>query len=84
MKFEIAFNSPGNPNNIKAFYEHIGAQLEYTNNEYPAYYIEVESLEKLEELNNKINLHLTEGKNNWEYSMIITFDPPVIYLDKEV
>lgn len=76
MKFSIDFNRESNDKLLEQF----GAEFLYdekeTNGEY---YIEIKDLKELEELSNKIN-NITKKL----YSLIISFDPASIYLDKDI
>lgn len=80
MIFEISFNRK-DKNDNKEFFDFIGAKIN-NNDEYSYYQIELNSFEELEELMKTINKKLYD--NIFEYSSIISFDPPVIFLDKNV
>ena len=84
MRFEIGFNKFGDVKETKEFYEYIGATQPMIEDDYYGWFIDVENFKELRELSEKINLYLTEGKNNFEYALIISFDPSTIYLDKDV
>lgn len=79
MIFEIGFNRKHDKDK-KEFYNHIGAKR-VEKDQVVFYHINVESLENLEELYNKINLYLTDGKNNYSYDFVINYDPPSIFID---
>lgn len=81
MKFEIDFNRSGDKNDTKEFFDFIGAEL-YERDEYSTYRIEINSIEDLQPLLEKINMHLCGNK--FQYSFIMSFDPAVIYLDDKV
>lgn len=76
MIFQIDFNRP-DPNNNKAFYKHIGAKLN-TSDDYHFYEIELNTFEELEALIEKVN----KKTGDW-YSAVISFDHPTIYLDNK-
>ena len=80
MKFEIAFNRP-DKNDKKEFYDFIGAELVWKT-EFTSYMIELDSFEDLKILMEKINMELFG--NTFEYSVVISFDSPTIYLDNKV
>lgn len=82
MRFEIAFNNKDSAD-TKDFYRHIGAELDDRSENF-VYVINIETLEDMEQLNNKINLYLTKGDNTWEYALVVSFDPPSIFLDDTV
>lgn len=78
MKFEIDFNEFNDPNNTPEFFEKIGAEIEYR--EYESnYYIELTSLYAMEDLFLKI-----ESILGYNYSCIVGFDSPTIYLTNKV
>jgi uncharacterized protein YsxB (DUF464 family) len=79
MVFEIGFNRY-DENDKKSFYEFIGAKMN-TNSEYGYYEIEIKGFEELEVLMEKINMKLSNNK--FQYSAIVSFDNPCIYLDSE-
>jgi len=81
MIFEIAFNHKDD-NDTKSFYESIGATLNDKNEEYNFYEIELKPFEELEKLMKKINLKYKGNK--FEYSVVLSFDNPCIYLDNKV
>ena len=81
MKFEINFNRE-DKNDTDDFYEFIGAKKEYNVEVGYTNFVEVASLEELEELMNKINMKL--AGNTFEYAAVILFDPNTIYLDDKV
>ena len=82
MLFEIGFNRRDDKNDTKEFYDFIGAKLNDSYEEYSLFEIELAGFEDLEKLMEKINMKL-EG-NKFSYSAVITFDSPVIYLDKNI
>lgn len=85
MKFEIGFNKFNDPKDTIEFYKHIGATQPFIEeHDYYEWFIEIKNFKQLEKLSKKINLYLTDNKNDFEYSLIISFDPNVIYLDKDV
>ena len=45
---------------------------------------DVKDFEELIELTKKINLYLTDGGNDFEYALVMSFEPNTIYLDKDV
>lgn len=79
MWFEINFNREEDDKTL----EQIGAKLEPTNStKYPpfeTYKIEINTFEELEKLLEKVK----QIKSNY-YSAVISYDPPTIYLDKEI
>jgi hypothetical protein len=83
MKFEIAFNRP-DKNDTKSFYDYIGAKYEYRNkeDEMGGYYLEIDKLENLKTLMEKINLKLLN--KTFGYTAIVTFDPAQIFLDDKI
>mgnify|MGYP001255430073 CR=1 FL=1 len=83
MEFQIDFNRENIENEDK-FFKHIGAYPFESEDEHFGYYVEINTFEELEELSNKINLYLTDGKNTYTYSLILNFDPSCIYIDKDV
>ena len=78
MTFEIGFNR-GDKNDKIGFYEFIGAKL-VDRGEDTAYMIDIPTFEDLEKLLVKINQHYFG--NDYEYSIVMGFDHPTIYLDK--
>ena len=78
MKFEIDFSTEDNNELLKE----LGAVKEVNRSEkYPFEYFEIEinTFEELEVLLNKV-----DKINGGFYTAMITFDPPIIYLDKNV
>lgn len=79
MKFEIDFNTENNDELLKE----LGAVSMLTGAEkYPPFEyfeIEINTFEELEVLLNKV-----DKINGGFYTAMITFDPPIIYLDKNV
>jgi hypothetical protein len=80
MRFEIDFNKETNDKVL----EHIGAKLvpyvptpKYGPDS--RYLINIDTFEELEVLLNKLNI-----ETNKIYSAVISFDPPIIYLDDNV
>lgn len=79
MKFEIDWNRELDDKSLEA----IGAVHDCCDSGYNYYWIELNSFEELEELLIKVNkLKTTSGII--EYSAVVNFDPPTIYLDNEV
>jgi len=83
MKFEIDFNRETHDDVL----QELGAK-QVPDVEYHALEIEIKDFEELEQLENKVNkiMHnrTSDKKFRDYYSIIIGFDPPTIYLDKEV
>lgn len=79
MKFEIGFNRRDN-NDTKEFYKFIEATL-ISKEECEYYQIELNTFEELEQLLEKINGKIAP---RFLYSAVVSFDPPTIYIDKEV
>lgn len=79
MRIEIDFNRI-DPKDTKNFYDHIEAVL-VDKEEYSTYYVEIDTLEQLEELHRKANLYLTGKEGAIDYSFVMSFDNPVIFLD---
>jgi hypothetical protein len=78
MKFEIDLNREQDDD----FLLSLGAKEEVftiKSGSYSGYYIEVNTFEELEDL-----IKETDKVRNGIYSAIISFDPPTIYLDKDV
>lgn len=75
MKFEIDFNR-FDEKATPEFFTHIGATLEGE--------ITLNTFEEMEALYKKINLYLTNGENDFEYSFVVSFDAPCIFIDKDV
>lgn len=84
MQFEIGFNKFNDKKDTNEFYKHIGATQPMIEDDYPGWFIDIKDFEELEEITKKINLYLTDGENDFEYALIISFDPSTIYLDKDV
>ena len=80
MKFEIGFNRRDN-NDTKEFYKFIEATL-ISKEECEYYQIELNTFEELEKLLNKINMKYYN--NTYTYSVVMSFDNPVIFLDKDI
>lgn len=75
MKFEIDFNWEATPEMYEKLESIKG--VEFADNDERGYlYIEINTLEELKELDDKVFEKLPE------YSMIVGFDSPTIYLDK--
>lgn len=85
MKFYLDFNRSEQRSIVdeEDFYRHIGATLE-DDGHVSEYVKEFNSFEELEEFSNKLNLYLTDGDNDFTYSLVISFDPPCIYFDNIV
>jgi hypothetical protein len=75
MIFEIDFNRDTDYKTL----EEIGAKP-ITMEEYDYYTIEVNTFEELEQL----LAHVETIRDEKYYSAVISFDPPTIYLDKDV
>lgn len=75
MKFYIDFNKESKDKVL----EQIGAELVRNNKEDIGYFIELNSFEDFEELENK----LAELMGYW-YSLIISFVSNTIYIDKDI
>jgi len=83
MKFEIDFNRETHDDVLKE----LGAK-QVPDVEYHALEIEIKDFEELAQLEDKVNEIMNAKNPNRKfdeyYSIIIGFDPPTIYLDKEV
>lgn len=75
MKFSIDFNRENHRDKDLLL---LGAKLEYYE-EYTQYELEISNLEELEELDKKVKELI-----GVDYALVLDFDPPSIYLDKEV
>lgn len=80
MTFQIGFNH-NDKNDTRDFYEFIGATF-VNQDEFSYYEIEIKSFEELESLMKKINMKYFNNK--FQYSSVVSFDPPTIYLDDNV
>lgn len=80
MKFEIDFNYPVKYKLYETLHQ-LGAKIEYfgEQDEYSAYYIMISTLDDLKTLSEKL-----EEVGLGKYSIVIDFDPHVIYLDDKV
>lgn len=77
MKFEIDFNRE---NNDKLLVEGLGAYWETKNDNWGDFVcIEIKDFEQLKELLEKV-----ESLTGSYYDAVISFDPPTIFLDKDV
>ena len=74
MKFDIDFNRE----NDDAFILSLGAKWEDFG-DFSRMMIELDSFEDLQELLNEV-----DGEKSDIYSAVISFDPPTIFLDKDV
>lgn len=74
MKFDIDFNRE----NDDAFILSLGAKWEDFGG-FSRMMIELDSFEDLEKLLNKV-----DGEKSDIYSAVVSFDPPTIFLDKDV
>ena len=72
MEFQIDFNRGYNNKAL----EELGAVEKSQDGEWFGYFIEIEDFAQLEEFENKVNEMF-----DYKYSLIIGFNPTVIYLD---
>lgn len=72
MEFQIDFNKGDNDKAL----EQLGAVKKSQDGEWFGYFIEIEDFAQLEEFEKKVNKLL-----DYNYSLIIGFDPATIYLD---
>ena len=79
MKFEIDWNRDTDDKTLEA----IGATHVYYDLDCDYYWVELNSFEELEELLKKVNT-IKKRSIMTEYSAVISFDPPTIYLDNEI
>lgn len=84
MQFEIGFNKFNDKKDTDKFYKYIGATQLMIEYDYYSWFIDVKDFEELIELTKKINLYLTDGENDFEYALVMSFEPNTIYLDKDV
>jgi hypothetical protein len=77
MKFEVDFNN--NKDRDDKLLEKCGCKFE-KQGEYPHYFIDLPNFEDLEIFINKINEGIDYSK---QFSAIVTFDSPVIFLDNK-
>lgn len=77
MKFQIDFNTKTNDKVL----EEIGAKYESPwPDDAGTYFIEINDISELEPLLKKVDLLM----NDVYYSAIVSFDPPIIYLDNKI